>query len=201
MEINKLNDLVQFQLMTEVIKTTLGDSPTFQIVMESMMSAFEKGELNFTNTMNEVQTLGENISEQESIDVNNEKISKAIYGASSKYKVDADLIKAVIKQESNYNPYSVSKAGAMGLMQLMPKTAKALGVENPFDVEDNIDGGTKYLRDMLNMFSQTKQLALAAYNGGPGTMKKRGVDTIEEIEKMPAETRDYVKKVMKYYGK
>jgi len=108
---------------------------------------------------------------------------------------------AVIKQESDFDPNSTSHAGAQGLMQLMPGTARELGVTDPYDIEQNIDGGTKYLKSMLEMYSNSKQLALAAYNAGPGTLRRRGVDTVEEISKLPTETQDYVKKVMKYYGK
>jgi soluble lytic murein transglycosylase-like protein len=126
-------------------------------------------------------------------------IMGAIRYASQKYGVEEELIKAVIKQESGFNPRAVSHAGAQGLMQLMPQTARSLGVENPFNVLDNIDGGTRYLKRLIDAFGGNEKLALAAYNGGIGRMKRLGVDTVEEISKMPNETRNYVARVMRNY--
>lgn len=128
-------------------------------------------------------------------------INQAVASASQKYGVEKDLIEAVIQQESSFNPSAVSGSGAQGLMQLMPETAKSLGVTNSFDISQNIDGGTKYLKSLLDSFNGNKNLALAAYNGGINRMKSLGVDSTEEIVKMPGETRDYVKKVIGYYEK
>lgn len=120
-----------------------------------------------------------------------DKIERAIRKASKKYKVSEDLIKAVIKIESGYDVYSVSKAGAMGLMQLMPKTALELGVEKPFDIEENIDGGTKYLKMMLDKYNNDLSKALAAYNAGPNAVNAaNGIPNIEE-------TKNYVKLIKK----
>ncbi|NBJ14564.1 MAG: lytic transglycosylase domain-containing protein [Dehalobacter sp. 4CP] len=125
-------------------------------------------------------------------------IKAAITGASEKYGVEKSLISAVIRQESSFNPNAVSSAGAIGLMQLMPATASGLGVTDPFNIEQNVDGGTRYLRQLIDRYGST-EMALAAYNAGSGTIRARGVQGPEDLVKMPAETRNFVQNVMNYY--
>lgn len=107
----------------------------------------------------------------------------------------ADLVRAVIQVESGYNAKAVSSKGALGLMQLMPSTAADLGVRSPFDAEDNIRGGTAYLRQLLDRFNGSEELALAAYNAGPMAVDRYG-------SRIPpyAETQDYVRKVRNQTG-
>ncbi len=118
------------------------------------------------------------------------KILGLIDKYSEKYKIDKNIVKAVVKQESGFNSNAVSSAGAMGLMQLMPSTAKNLGVRNPFNAEQNIDGGTKYLKNLIDKYDSVK-LGLAAYNAGSGAVNKYGgVPPYKE-------TQNYVKNIMK----
>jgi soluble lytic murein transglycosylase-like protein len=114
--------------------------------------------------------------------------------ASRAYGVDKNLVHAVISAESAYNPVALSKAGAMGLMQLMPDTARRYGVKNIFDPAENIHGGVRYLRDLLVMFNGNVELAVAAYNAGENAVIKYG-------NKIPpyAETAHYVPKVLGFY--
>lgn len=116
-----------------------------------------------------------------------------ILQASRRFEVDASLVKAIIKAESYFDHKAVSHKGAQGLMQLMPQTSNAMAVENPFDPEENIFGGTRYLSLLLKRFKNDKRLAVAAYNAGP-----ERVETCNGIPPI-AETERFVKKVMNYY--
>ncbi len=114
-----------------------------------------------------------------------------IQRAARAHRVDPMLIKAIIKTESNFNPRAVSSQGAQGLMQLMPGTARDLKVKDPFDAGQNIYGGTRYIRQMLDCYQGNLRLSLAAYNAGPGRVKKT-------VPRIP-ETVAYVSKVMRLY--
>lgn len=119
-------------------------------------------------------------------------IEEIIAEIASKFHIDAGLVKAIIAVESNCNPSAVSRKGAQGLMQLMPRTAKDLKVGQPFDPRENVVGGVKYIKGLLASYGDLR-LALAAYNAGPGAVNKyAGIPPYRE-------TINYVKKVLKYY--
>jgi len=120
--------------------------------------------------------------------------SPIIEAAADRYSLDPALLHAVIRAESSYNPGAVSNKGAAGLMQLMPGTADRYGVSDRFDPESNIDGGARYLSDLLDMFQSNVQLAVAAYNSGENTVKRYG----NQIPPIP-ETQNYVSRVLTYY--
>ncbi|ATD55988.1 lytic transglycosylase domain-containing protein [Clostridium chauvoei] len=130
---------------------------------------------------------------------NSERINNAVNKYSKECGVDRNLILAIIKQESNFDPNVESGAGAKGLMQLMDFNCEAYGVTDPFNIEQNIKGGVNHIKEYLDMFDGNVEMALMAYNGGPGTMQRRGVTSTSDLYKMPGETQAYVPKVMNYY--
>jgi soluble lytic murein transglycosylase-like protein len=129
---------------------------------------------------------------QPNLDVN--KYDSLITKAADKFKLDSALIKAVIKAESNFNHRAVSPVGAQGLMQLMPKTASSLNVEDSFHPEKNIEGGARYLRYLLNTYRGNLDLALAAYNAGEKAVAKYNYNIPPYRE-----TQNYVRRVMSFY--
>jgi len=141
------------------------------------------------------QILDKKVENKKNPTISREKINDLISKYSDKNGLDEDFVKAVINQESGFNPNATSHCGAMGLMQLMPSTAQGLGVTNAYDAEQNIEGGTKYLKGLMDRFNNDKSLALAAYNAGPNAVKKYGG--------IPpyTETQNYVKSVLSKYDR
>jgi soluble lytic murein transglycosylase len=128
--------------------------------------------------------------------ISNDRYDSLIFQHAFNHGVDPSLVKAVMKAESNFNPQAVSQKGAQGLMQLMPDTARLMSVQDPFDPDDNIRGGTKYLSLLDQTFRGNLELILAAYNAGPNRVKeyKMNVPPIEE-------TRNYIRRVIDYYNR
>ena len=126
-----------------------------------------------------------------------------IRDACERYDVDMALVKAVIRAESAYKPNAVSRAGAMGLMQLMPGTAAGLGVTDAYDPGQNIDGGVRYLRQMLDRYNGDVRLALASYNWGPGAVNRSGVTDLtdpRQIARIPGSTAAYIDRILGWAG-
>jgi soluble lytic murein transglycosylase-like protein len=128
------------------------------------------------------------------VEVSTEPFGDLISAAAKRYSVDADLITSVIAAESNFDPKAISRRNARGLMQLLPVTAASLGVKNIFDPAENIDAGTRYLRDLLQLYKNDLALTLAAYNAGP--------DRVQHYGRVPpfAETITYVRRVKQTYA-
>lgn len=122
------------------------------------------------------------------------EIDAAIDKAATRHNVDPNLVRALVKVESNFNPNAVSRKGAMGLMQLMPQTARSLNLTNPFNPEDNIDAGVRHLKQLLQNYGGDVRLSLAAYNAGSGAVaRSRGIPRY-------AETQNYVRRITNLYS-
>lgn len=125
--------------------------------------------------------------------ITTESVDSAIEAAASRHGVDANLVRAIIKVESNFNPRAVSRKGALGLMQLMPRTAQSMNVTNAFDPDQNVDAGVRHLKSLLDNYNGNLELSLAAYNAGSGAVQRnKGIPPYRE-------TRDYVRKITGLY--
>ena len=214
-------------MMQNVLKSSLGDGMEFEIVYQAILNQMEvdnksasgtsTNNINYTggqvlkdiplsildsSSYYNSQLIGFNSENSLNASTGNEymdKIYEAVNKYSKEYDLDPKLVLAIIKTESNFDSTVVSSAGARGLMQLMPENCEALGVNDSFDVNQNIEAGVKLLREYINMYNGNVEMGLMAYNAGPGTIQRRGVSSVEELYKMPKETQNYVPKVMNYY--
>ena len=153
----------------------------------------EKGTIHFTNVPTDSRYQPYIRSRYPRAKYNSRQYDHIIREMSGKYRVDSDLVRAVIKAESDFDPMVISRKGAKGLMQLMPETARDMRVKNVFNPRENIEGGVKYLRRLLDTFNNDLPLTLAAYNAGENVVKEYNL-TIPPY----GETRNYIKKVLLY---
>jgi len=160
--------------------------PTSGAVMRAARSAASEVNTYLDGKVQNHQTLNRAFTQQE--------IDAAIDLAAARHNVDPSLVRSVVKVESNFNPNAVSRKGAMGLMQLMPSTARSLNVSNPFDPAQNVDAGVRHLRKLLDSYGGNVRLTLAAYNAGSGAVaRSAGVPHFRE-------TQDYVRRITNLYN-
>lgn len=168
-------------LFATLLQAALGGGTTVSHGLTSQLNDLPiTSQSNHNRLASAPQTKNENIG----------SLNNIIYSMAQKYGVDPTLIQQVVKAESGFNSKATSQVGAMGLMQLMPATAASYGVQNAYDATQNVDGGTHFLKDLLDRFQGNVPLTLAAYNAGPGAVEKyQGVPPYKE-------TQAYVQKIM-----
>ena len=177
----------------QIPSNSVFNTNTVPKITKEKLSPLPFGSLSKPVSVEKTEVKKETSSLSNTVSKTKDAIMGYIKEASEKHGVEEKLIKALIKQESGFNPNAVSSAGALGLMQLMPSTAKYLGVQDALNPKENIEGGVKYLKQMLDKYNGNKILALAAYNAGPGAVDKYdGVPPYKE-------TQNYVRAVLKNY--
>lgn len=169
------------QLFAALLQAVLeGGTPAFQGVTSHSKDVYSTAQVNNAKLASVPQVSNENVG----------SIDSVINSTAQKYGVAPSLIQQIVKAESGFNSNATSQAGAMGLMQLMPGTAASYGVQDAYDVTQNLDGGTHFLKDLLDRYQGNIPLSLAAYNAGPGAVEKyQGVPPYKE-------TQAYVQKIM-----
>lgn len=183
---NQLNPEIEnnTQTFVDALKKSMNEKYTFRL--QNSTTDIKKTAQN-SSSVSSSQTV------PTSSNYTREQLGNIVSNISAKYNVDEKLVNAVIRQESGFNVKAKSKAGAMGLMQLMPATAKGLGVKDPYNPVQNVEGGVKYLSNLLKKYNGNVILALAAYNAGSGAVDKyNGVPPYKE-------TQNYVKSILANY--
>lgn len=186
---------VEFKTFEDVLNSSLNVHTRFNT--KSTPNSVKFGNLTTTKTDNIGRYTDDDISaisySQQSRSAEKSHIKELVSRIARKHGIDENLVNAVIKQESGFNPKAKSSAGAQGLMQLMPSTARALGVTDPYNPVQNVDGGVRYLKSMIDRYNGNIVLGLAAYNAGPGNVDK--YDGIPPF----SETQNYVKSILANY--